>query len=81
VWLAGCRRPVVGRVCMDQIVVDCADDPVSEGAQVVLFGPGEQGEPTATEWADTLGTIDYEIVTGMYRPRINRTYRGAVVAR
>ncbi|OLF04945.1 alanine racemase [Actinophytocola xinjiangensis] len=77
VWLAGRRRPVVGRVCMDQLVVDCGDDRVPVGEQVVLFGDGSAGEPTATEWADTLGTIDYEIVTGLYRPRVTRTYRGA----
>ncbi|HEY0454581.1 alanine racemase [Actinophytocola sp.] len=77
VWLAGRRRPVVGRVCMDQIVVDCGDDEVPVGAEVVLFGAGDRGEPTATEWANTIGTIDYEIVTGMYRPRVTRTYRGA----
>jgi alanine racemase len=77
VWLAGRRRPVVGRVCMDQLVVDCGDDVVPPGAEVVLFGTGERGEPTATEWANTIGTIDYEIVTGMYRPRVARTYRGS----
>ena len=76
VWLAGRRRPVVGRVCMDQLVVDCGDDLVPVGEEVVLFGDGARGEPTATEWADTIGTIDYEIVTGMYRPRVTRTYRG-----
>jgi alanine racemase len=74
VLVAGRRRPVRGRVCMDQIVVDCGDDPVRPGDEVVLFGAGDQGEPTAREWADTLGTIDYEIVTGMYRPRLTRTY-------
>lgn len=74
VWLAGRRRPVAGRVCMDQIVVDCGDDPVVEGDEVLLFGPGDRGEPTAGEWADTIGTIDYEIVTGMYRPRVRRTF-------
>ncbi|HEV7649951.1 MAG TPA: alanine racemase [Actinophytocola sp.] len=76
VWLAGRRRPVVGRVCMDQLVVDCGDDLVPVGEEVVLFGDGARGEPTATEWARTLGTIDYEIVTGMYRPRVTRTYQG-----
>jgi alanine racemase len=76
VWLAGRRRPVVGRVCMDQLVVDCGDDEPAAGSEVVLFGPGDRGEPTAREWADTLGTIDYEIVTGMYRPRLNRRYLG-----
>lgn len=75
VWLAGRRRSVVGRVCMDQIVVDCGDDDVPVGAEVVLFGAGDHGAPTATEWANTIGTIDYEIVTGMYRPRVTRTYR------
>jgi alanine racemase len=77
VWLAGKRRPVVGRVCMDQIVVDCGDDHPAEGSEVVLFGAGTHGAPTATEWARRLGTIDYEIVTGMYRPRVAREYRGA----
>jgi alanine racemase len=76
VWLGGRRRPVVGRVCMDQIAVDCGDDLVPVGEEVVLFGDGSRGEPTATEWADTIGTIDYEIVTGMHRPRVTRTYRG-----
>ena len=76
VWLGGRRRPVVGRVCMDQIVVDCGDDPVADGDEVILFGPGDRGEPTAREWADKTGTIDYEIVTGMYRPRVRRSYIG-----
>ncbi|MBP2322526.1 alanine racemase [Kibdelosporangium banguiense] len=77
VWLAGNRRPVVGRVCMDQIVVECGDDHVSPGDEVILFGPGDRGEPTARQWADSLGTIDYEIVTNMYRPRVRRRYLGA----
>ncbi len=77
VFVAGHRRPVVGRVCMDQIVVDCGDDKVRPGDEVILFGPGDRGEPTAREWADNLGTIDYEIVTNMYRPRVVRRYVGA----
>jgi alanine racemase len=76
VWLQGKRRPVAGRVCMDQLVVDCGDDEPPVGSEVVLFGPGTAGEPTAREWADTIGTIDYEIVTGMYRPRVRRRYEG-----
>jgi alanine racemase len=76
VWLAGKRRPVVGRVCMDQLVVDCGDDQVREGDEVLLFGPGDRGEPTAAEWAAEIGTIHYEIVTGMYRPRVTRTVVG-----
>ncbi|MDQ0377496.1 alanine racemase [Amycolatopsis thermophila] len=76
VWLHGKRRPVAGRVCMDQFVVDCGDDEPEPGAEVILFGNGDRGEPTAREWADKIGTIDYEIVTGMYRPRIRRRYVG-----
>lgn len=77
VWLRGQRRTVAGRVCMDQVVIDCGDERVQVGDEVVLFGAGTHGEPTAREWADTLGTIDYEIVTGMYRPRVRRRYLGA----
>ncbi|MGH3623685.1 MAG: alanine racemase [Sciscionella sp.] len=77
VWLAGRRRDVVGRVCMDQLVVNLGNDTVAPGEEVVLFGTGEHGGPTATEWAETIGTIDYEIVTGMYRPRVHRSYVGA----
>ena len=80
VWLAGCRRPVVGRVCMDQVMVDCGDDPVAEGDEVIFFGAGDgagdQGMPTAAEWAGKLGTIHYEVVAGMVRPRLTRTVRG-----
>jgi alanine racemase len=74
VWLAGRRRPAVGRVSMDQVVVDCGDDEIPLGADVVLFGAGTHGEPTAREWADRIDTIDYEIVTGMYRSRVTRRY-------
>lgn len=73
VLLGGERRAVVGRVCMDQVVVDCGDVPVAEGDEAVLFGPGDRGEPTAQDWADALDTIHYEVVTGVVRPRITRT--------
>lgn len=80
VWLAGARRPVVGRVSMDQIIVDCTDPSggsgaaVAPGDEVVLFGPGDRGEPTAAEWAAALGAIHYEIVTNMYRARTDKAY-------
>lgn len=77
VWLHGQRRPVVGQVCMDQFLVDCGDDAPELGEEVVLFGDGARGEPTAREWAEQLGTIDYEIFTGMYAPRVRRSYRNA----
>ena len=57
----GRRWPIVGTVCMDQFVVDFGDEPVAAGDEVVVFGPGQDGEPTAQDWADALGTISYEI--------------------
>lgn len=69
----GVRRPVRGRICMDQFVVDLDGDDVALGAGVVLFGPGDQGEPTAQDWARTCGTISYEIVTRI-GGRFNRRY-------
>jgi alanine racemase len=62
-WVAGARRPVRGRICMDQLVVDLDDAEVAAGADAVLFGPGVHGEPTAQDWAEACGTISYEIVT------------------
>ncbi|MGD9985620.1 alanine racemase [Pseudonocardia sp.] len=79
VWLGGRSRPVLGRVCMDQVVVDCGPDEgpeVREGDVAVLFGPGDGGAPTAQEWADELGTIHYEVVTGVQSRRITRTVVG-----
>ena len=75
VWLGGRRRVVAGRVCMDQFVVDVGDDAVAAGDEVVLFGPGTRGEPTAQDWADLLGTISYEIVTRV-GARVPRTFAG-----
>jgi alanine racemase len=73
VWVNGLRTTVAGRVCMDQIVVDVGDLPVAPGDPVVLFGPGRDGEPTAQDWADAVGTIHYEIVTRV-GPRVARVY-------
>ena len=63
VLAAGRRRRIAGRVCMDQFVVDLDGDRAAPGDQVVLFGPGSDGEPTAEDWAGASGTISYEIVT------------------
>lgn len=73
VLAAGRRRRIAGTVCMDQFVVDLGDDPASAGDEVVVFGPGGSGEPTAGEWADSLATIPYEIVSRI-GPRVPRTY-------
>jgi len=76
VWAAGRRRIVAGRVCMDQLVLDLGDDIAQVGDEVVLFGPGDDGEPTAQDWADATHTISYEIVTRV-GPRVPRVYTGA----
>ena len=78
VLINGRRRRGVGRICMDQFVVDLGPGhlDVAEGDEAILFGPGSQGEPTAQDWADLLDTIHYEVVTGP-RGRITRTYREA----
>jgi len=75
VWLGGKRRPIAGRVAMDQFVIDCGDDPVQAGAEVIIFGPGDQGEPTADDWAAACDTINYEIVTRI-GARVHRRYLG-----
>ncbi|MEV4001054.1 alanine racemase [Actinomadura sp. NPDC049753] len=75
VLAGGRRRTIAGRVCMDQFVVDLGDDPLAAGDEIVLFGPGDRGEPTAQEWAEALGTISYEIVTRI-GARVPRAYPG-----
>jgi alanine racemase len=75
VHVRGQREQIAGTVCMNQFVIDFGDGPVAEGDEVVLFGPGDSGEPTPQEWADALGTISYEIVTG-FGGRTPRSYLG-----
>jgi alanine racemase len=74
VQINGKRYTISGRVCMDQFVVDVGDATVSEGDEVILFGSGERGEPTADDWARACGTINYEIVTRFGSARVPRTY-------
>jgi alanine racemase len=76
VEIGGKVRRVVGRVCMDQIMVDCGDDDVRPGDEAVLFGAGGRGEPTADDWAAAADTINYEIVARMGSNRIPRVYVG-----
>jgi alanine racemase len=73
VQAGGARRTIVGRICMDQCVVNLEDAEAAAGDEVVLFGPGTGGEPTADDWADAAGTINYEIVTRL-GARIPRRY-------
>ena len=76
VALAGVRYRIAGAVCMDQFVLDVGDAKVAAGDEVLLFGPGDNGEPTADDWADAIGTINYEIVSRI-GARVPREYVGA----
>ncbi|MCQ9182632.1 alanine racemase [Streptomyces sp. IBSBF 2953] len=72
VLVGGKWRTAAGRIAMDQFVVDLGGDEPGCGAEAVLFGPGDRGEPTAQDWAQAAGTIGYEIVTriGVRVPRV-----------
>jgi alanine racemase len=74
VQVRGRRHRVVGRISMDQLVVDLGDLSVSAGETVTVFGPGGAGEPTVAEWATWADTIEHEIVTGIGQ----RVRRGTV---
>ena len=74
VLLGGRRRPVRGRIAMDQLLVDLGDDEVRVGDPVVVFGDPATGAPSAAEWAAWAGTIGYEIVTRI-GPRVARRPR------
>ncbi|MCU1370867.1 MAG: alanine racemase [Ilumatobacteraceae bacterium] len=73
VLIGGVHRPIAGSVTMDQILVDCGDDPVEVGDEVVLIG--RQGAETigAGDWAERLDTIAYEVMCGI-SPRVPRRY-------
>jgi alanine racemase len=66
VLIGGRRRPLAGTVTMDQIMIDCGDDPsVRPGDEVVLLGRQGDQEITAEDWATLLGTISYEVLCGV----------------
>jgi alanine racemase len=73
--VGGQRVPIVGTVAMDQVVVDLNGLHAERGDVVTLFGPGDDGEPTAEDWAAAADTIGYEVVTRI-GGRVARTYRG-----
>lgn len=85
----GVTYPVVGRIAMDQMVIDLgpnahegfAEGVVSGsalGATAVLFGNGADGGPLVEQWAAAAGTVNYEIVTRI-SPRVPRRYIGGAV--
>jgi alanine racemase len=73
VLIGGRRREIIGTITMDQLMVDCGDDRVSVGDEVVLIGTQDGERILVEEWADPLGTIGYEIVCGI-GARVPRHY-------
>ncbi|HNZ72122.1 MAG TPA: bifunctional UDP-N-acetylmuramoyl-tripeptide:D-alanyl-D-alanine ligase/alanine racemase, partial [Prolixibacteraceae bacterium] len=69
VWINGQLAPVVGNICMDMCMVDVSDIDVKEGDRVIVFGK----ELPASEMAEALGTIPYEIFTSVSQ-RVKRIY-------
>ena len=74
VFINGRKAPIIGRVSMDQFVVDLgADSTAQSGDWVIVFGDGSKGEYTADDWGAASGSINYEIVTRI-GPRVSRIY-------
>ncbi len=74
VLIRGQRAPIVGRVCMDQFVVDVTHIPgVQRDDEVVLIGAQGEARITAEEVAGWAETINYEVVTSLL-PRAKRVY-------
>lgn len=73
VLINGQRCPILGRICMDQFMVRLPQA-LPVGTKVVLIGKSGDAEITATDLADRLGTINYEVLTGL-SDRLAREYR------
>ena len=77
IFVHGKRAPIIGRVSMDQFVVDLGPDSQAiSGEWVEVFGDGVAGGYTAEEWGSATGSINYEIVTRI-GPRVPRIYRSS----
>jgi len=74
VLLRGRRYPVVGRICMDQVMVNIEWDSAYNDDEVILLGNGDDEIITVEELARWAGTIPYEILTGI-NTRVPRVYR------
>ncbi len=75
VLISGKRAPVLGRVCMDTIMVDVTDiSGVNEDSEVVLIGSQRKEKITAADIAEKTGTIPYEVLTSIGQ-RVKRVYK------
>jgi len=75
VLIRGRRHPIIGRICMDQFMVDISDDPgIKAGDEAVLYGEQNNESMPVEEIASLLGTINYEVVCAVGK-RVPRVYR------
>jgi alanine racemase len=72
VTVHGRRCRVVGLVSMDQVVVDLGDLAARPSDVAIVMGPGDEGEPTVTDWAGWSDTLPHAIVVGL-GPRLERS--------
>ncbi|MGD0877267.1 MAG: alanine racemase [Anaerolineales bacterium] len=73
VIIRGKKYPQVGRICMDQMMVNIEVDSAFNGDEVTLLGESDNQDITAQELADWAGTIPYEILTNI-NTRVPRVY-------
>jgi alanine racemase len=76
ILIGGRRLPIAGTITMDQLLVDCGDAAVAVGDEAVLLGRQGEEQISADDWAELLGTINYEVVRGV-SPRVPRRYQEA----
>jgi alanine racemase len=76
--IAGRRVPVIGKVCMDQFMVDLGPDAtgIDVGNTAVLFGDPAEGAASADDWGAAIGSHGDEIINRI-APRLPRAYRSS----
>jgi alanine racemase len=67
------KYPIVGAICMDEIMINVGDDDVQVGDEVILIGESKSHTITAYDLANKIGTIPYEVTT-LIAPRVPRVY-------
>lgn len=67
------KYPIVGAICMDEIMINVGDDDVKIGDEVILIGNSDNHSITAYDLANKIGTIPYEVTT-LIAPRVPRVY-------
>jgi alanine racemase len=65
VLVGGARHPLVGRIAMDQFMLDIGDSDVVPGMDAVLFGDPDRGEPSVREWAEWTERSPFALTSGI----------------